>query len=472
MCGELFAMEGICYKNVNLNPHRYYFLYIGELKAVGLNDFVRQALLPTHGPDVGCISIVSDVVEHYPLTNVIAINPEALALSRQLGRRVAQRIPAARLARLASESGYIRELVRWLLSNQGEVYVWMFESKPELTLTDIPGVKLLGPDARLAYQFNNKLWQYETFGPVVPMADYRICGCLRELRRVTDSLRAIWRDGIFVSTEYSAAGAGSMVTRDCQEMIARFTDPSARYLASRYLPHEYDPTVLAVVANEEEVYVAGVADMRIEGGNRFRGSSYPSVLPLNAQEECREHTRAVGRVLGRLGYRGVYGCDFIIDPQGGARFIEVNTRKQGTTMEFCCTQEQALAKGQANLLELEYLAVLHNSFLDRAPAEPRPGEAPLHWGTYNHKVDLELVTGRSLVQEHSERNLFRRVARGGPGGHVVLEHVGANTLTMPGTFLGRVASVGRTREAMRQGLSQGMERVQASIAAYASSCAM
>ena len=58
----------------------------------------------------------------------------------------------------------------------------------------------------------------------------------------------------------------------------KFSAPDEPYLISRFIPHTYDPTVLAVVADEDDVYIAGVADQRIEKGTRFTGSFFPSVL--------------------------------------------------------------------------------------------------------------------------------------------------------------------------------------------------
>jgi hypothetical protein len=94
---------------------------------------------------------------------------------------------------------------------------------------------------------------------------------------------------------------------------AKFKLENIQYLVSRYMPHEDDPTVLGVVANEKDVYIAGVADQRIEHGNRFTGSTYPSKLPPDIITTLGELTRKAGKWLAANGYRGIFGCDYIVN---------------------------------------------------------------------------------------------------------------------------------------------------------------
>jgi len=166
--------------------------------------------------------------------------------------------------------------------------------------------------------------------------------------------------------------------------------------------------------------------------------------------------------LGALGFRGIFGCDYIGDGQGNIIFIEVNPRKQGTTMEFCCTLEHLLPAGAANLPALEIGAVLDGRFPDNAvfPDPRRAAKLNMHWGTFNDKVEGHAVLTRtSLPQRLKERRLFARVATGGEAGHVILEHVGADVDVLPGTFMGRVAAVGPTRRSMLSALARGKKKL-------------
>jgi hypothetical protein len=461
-------MEDVSFKNLRLDPRTFYFVYVGEIKAIGLNVFYSRAFAEDRCPRVGAITIAPDVFDRYPYENVVVINPEAAQLARRQGRRTALRIPGSRFAVHVSNSPFVQELFQSLAERQGEVPVWMFESKPEFTLRHMPGVNLLGPDATLAYRMNDKTWQYETFSHKVPVVDFRICVGVEGLMNYTASIRPHCPEGIFVSYDYSAGGSESLITYSQEEVAARFTEPFGRYLVSRYVGHEHDPTVLACVANEDEVYVAGVADQRMENGHKFRGSTYPSVLPESVQAELIEHTRTVGRTLARIGYRGIYGCDFITDKDLNVYFVEVNPRKQGTTMEFCCTLDQISPPGSPSLMELEYHAVTRETFPGNTVEPDRSLQlqetSPIHWGTYNFKVETsDVYTTSPLPQDRPELSVFRRVARGGPGGYVFLEHVGENILVKPGTFLARIAAADSTREGMLEELAEGEAKLRSTI---------
>jgi len=163
-----------------------------------------------------------------------------------------------------------------------------------------------------------------------------------------------------------------------------------------------------------------------------------------------------------LGYRGIFGCDFLVDDHSEVYFIEVNARKQGTTMEYCCALEQILPAGAPNLPELEYWAVTRDCF-PKETVEPTLGQSPFWWGTYNFKVEQMVQTTTMLAQERTERNLFRSVSQGEPPGHIILEHPGAGVHAMSGSFLARAIAVGHEFDEMRSELDKARQAIKASF---------
>jgi hypothetical protein len=316
----------------------------------------------------------------------------------------------------------------------------------------------------LTKKFNNKAVQFELLDSSIPLVDFRICSSRAELLKVTAQLRAVWQDGIFVSRVYSAAGSGSIITTAQSEVESFFSDNDAPFLITRYIPHEHDPTVLAVVANDHDVYIAGIADQRIEGGNRFVGSIWPSVLAPTIQAELAAYTRQVGQLLGRHGYRGIFGCDYIVTADGQVRFIEINARKQGTTYEFCCALEQILPAGSPSLPELEYYAVRENRF-PATMVEPPIAPAPiLYWGTYNYKLKERRRTCGYIPHAEREQERFACVASGRlHKDFLVLEHVGSEMEVWPGTFLARVVAIGKDPRNVEEGLELGRKLIELTI---------
>ncbi|MEN8188827.1 MAG: ATP-grasp domain-containing protein [Thermodesulfobacteriota bacterium] len=456
--------DSFLFSNFNYNPSTYYFLYIGDIKAYGLNFLLQDGLARKLGRQVEFIAIVPDVLVQYNYRNLIVINPNIEEFRKENGPCVTCRSNSSGFMAAVSENPAINDLISRILETQGRLFVNMYESEPEMTLDEqFAEVFILGPDKQIAKRLNNKTVQYELLADIAPVIDFRICRGTEELIEVTEKLREQWCDGIFVSCEYSAAGANSAITHQRADIEKRFSDPEASYLVTRYLPHEHDPTVLAIVANEKEVFVAGVADQVIIDGNRFIGSTYPTRQPEDVKNELKEHTRKIGQVLGREGYRGIFGCDYLITEKGDIKFLEVNARKQGTTLEFCYTLEQNLPESAASLPELEYHAVIDGTF----PANSREMEVNnknIHWGTYNYKVMERCCTRGYIPQNPYEREAFQKVADGElVKDFVILEHVGSSYIVLPGTFLARVVSVARNHEDVAEGLGLGKNFIQMTV---------
>jgi len=464
--------DEILFTNFNYNPDYYYFLYVGELKTYSLNYFVQEALAHRiHNRPIKFVAIIPDICIQYNYANIIVINPRGeeefisdhAFVQQDKKPRRSWRIDSTRFMSAVSNNPAIRTLIDRILEHQNQLYINLYESVLDMTLDQIGRVSILGPDKYIARQFNNKITQYKALEGIVPLADHKVCEDKDCLLRTTAGLRDQWTDGIFVSGAYSAAGINSAVTYNQQQVESRFGTTNDVYLISRFIPHQLDPTVLAVVANEQDVYIAGIADQVIVDGNRFIGSKFPSLATPEQKEKMHEYTVRAGRMLGEKGYRGIFGCDYLIDNNGEVLFLEINARKQGTTLEFCYTLEQTLPEGVPMLPELEYYAVTEARF-PRNTVEMKENLRKIHWGTYNYKIQSKKLTTGYIPQNPYERETFRKVANGELlKDFVILEHPGTNFLVMPGTFLARVVSVARNREDVDEGLCQGVGFIQQTI---------
>ena len=457
------SLSDLYYSNYRLEADTDYFLYVGELKNYGLNPFLAEALTRIHGKPFDFISICPDIFEQYNYDNLIVVNPLIDDYACRYGRTVSCRVSARRFMAAVSASAHVKSMIRSILARQDRLFVFMYESLPEMTLDELPGVEILGPKTAAAVRLNSKIYQHRRFSRLLPMPEAKLCTGAQALRALTDRLWDKWKDGIFVTAEYSAAGVNSTVAHGPEDLDERFAGEADPFLVSRYIPHRWDPTVLAVAAGKGQIYIAGVADQQIEAGNRFTGSFYPSALGEGVLQRLGDHTRQVGEVLVSEGYRGIFGCDFIVGPEGEIRFLEVNARKQGTTMEFCCTLEQCLPLGSPLLPELEYWAVCHGR-LPEGAVEPTPSSSALHWGTHNYKLHRTIRTDGFIPQSLREREAFRRVASHDlKKDFLILEHVGNDFIVAEGSFLARIVALGKEPEAVRQGIRQGIRTIQLTI---------
>lgn len=438
---------------------RSWFLYVGEIKAAGLNRLLVEPLSRRYGKPAACIHIVPDVLAYYPDEIFLVVGPDSNQAGPDSQERTNSRISAKQFASMVSGDEVVKTLVSQILEVQGELLLNVFEVSPELSLVRDERIKVIGPDPQVAVAMNNKLHQYEMASAMgIPVPAGRRCTDIDEALGFAGEIFSRGQK-VFVSGAYSAGGSDSIVASTKEEINSRFKDTPGGLLVTEYIEHRYDPTVLGVVAGENDVYIASVADQNIHG-TRFMGSTFPTVLGMEKVLQLKDITRKVGSYMGSKGYRGVFGCDYIIDDSGDVYFIEVNARKQGTTMETSLAMIHNLP-GRPTFPELEMMAVLEGRLPDGLE-EMNSTNGPLCWGTYNYKAVDDCIVRKYVPPSMDEENLFLD-AMAGRGGHIVLDHVGPQTRITEGGFIARVVAAGPTPDDVRKGLREGARQVHTSI---------
>lgn len=444
---------------IDVTEEKSWFLYLGEIKAVGLNRFLVEPLTRRYGKPASCIHIVPDLLAYYPEGIFHVAGPGSDKAGPDKPGRQNTRMSANQFAALAAADDVVNAIIDRILNIQGELIINVFETAPGLSPLVDDRVKVIGPDPEVSVPMNNKLRQYKMAVELdIPVPKGMICSSMDEVLGFTESLFA--KGGrVFVSEAYSAGGSNSIIASTAGEITSRFKRGSEGFLVTEFLEHRHDPTVLGVIAGENDIYIASVADQNIDG-TRFTGSTFPTVLGKATVSRLKDITRNIGSRMGKEGYRGVFGCDFIVDDNGEVFFIEINARKQGTTMETTLAMIHNLP-GSPTLPELEVMAVIEG----RLPAvleEMDSTAGPVCWGTYNFKAAGGHLVRGYIPPAMSEENLFRN-AVAGRGGFIVLDHVGPDTYISPGGFIGRIVAAGSTPDDVREGLVRGTRQVQMSI---------
>ncbi|MGL1931001.1 MAG: ATP-grasp domain-containing protein [Desulfotalea sp.] len=461
--------QDVIFTNYSYNKDFYYFLYVGDLKNYSLNYFIQENFERRFNRKVCFVAIIPDICKQYNYANIMVVNPvvknndEPQSCSYEtIGPRTSCRVSCEDFMDAVSKNKQVLGLVEEILENQNKLYINMHESAVEMTLDEIGNVSILGPNKSVARRYNNKVVQQQELQGIAPFIEGFTCYGIKELLEKTDPLWGKWDGAIFVSASFSAGGAHSGLMTCSADIKAKFTEDT-EYTVTRYIEHDHDPTVLGVVANENEVYIAGIADQIIVDGNRFVGSRFPTRSSEEHQDKLKEITVAIGKEMAKGGYRGIFGCDYLIDFKGNIYFLEINARKQGTTLEFCFTLEQNLPEGSPMLPELEYYAVVENRLPPHA-VEMKENLRGIYWETYNYKVATKKLTTGYIPQNPYERETFRKVGKKElVQDFVVLEHLGGNCLVMPGTFLARVVSVARNHKDVSEGICQGVGFINQTI---------
>jgi hypothetical protein len=452
-------MEALRKGAVDITGDRAWFLYIGEIKAAGLNGFLTGPISRRYGKPAECIHIVPDVLGQYPEGSFIVINPASELAGTEAGKRCCVRVPVSDFAAQASADPGVREMIDRILDVQDELLVNVFETSTLLDLGKEKPIRVIGPEADLAHNLNNKLLQYrlaQELGVPVPAG-----GTFETLDEALGFAEEVFTGGgrVFVSTAYSAGGSNSIIAGATTLIEERFAGETGGLLVTRFVDHRHDPTVLGIVASEKEVYIASVADQDVVG-TRFTGSAFPTLLDEDTVARLKEYTRTIGQDMGRKGYRGAFGCDFIVDNEGEVLFIEINARKQGTTMETALTMLAALP-GHPTFPELELSAVLHGCFPEGL-LEMDSINAPVAWRTYNYKADREMAVTDCLTPATDEETLFEQ-ARSGHEGFIILDHVGPDANVKKGVFIARIVAAGPNQERLREALANGVREVDRTV---------
>ncbi|NOX15897.1 MAG: hypothetical protein GXP61_07730, partial [Epsilonproteobacteria bacterium] len=292
------------FTNFNFDEKKYYFLFISELKAYGIGYFFKEAISKIYNLDIDSIEFITiapDIFEQYNYDNLIIINKNK--------NRENKRKKHDDFIKDVSSSIYIDKLIDRLLANQKEVFLYMFETSPYMTLNKKKGVTLVGPNEDIVSKLNNKIELYKIFSSIVPMADYDIANGIGDLLKKSAQMLQNNSKKVFISLEKSAAGANSIIASEIKEIKEKFKESiNDTFLITKFIPHISDPTSLGVVINEDDIFVAGIADQKIYG-TKFRGSTFPTKMNKQIQKEIIKQTRIVGKKMAKLGYRGIFGCD-------------------------------------------------------------------------------------------------------------------------------------------------------------------
>ena len=449
------------FSNFKYDKNIHYFLFISELKAYGIGHFFREALSKILGIDkhkIEFISIAPDVFEQYNYDNLIIINKCKDKLNKRKGHD--------EFINEISNSTYVNSVIDKILANQDELFIYMFETSPYMTLNKRDGVTLVGPKSEIVTTLNNKISLYEIFSDIVPMANYSVVESFDDLMQSSQKLMQRTGNPLFISLEKSAAGANSIIAYSLDDIQNKFhSNTNDTFLITEFISHICDPTTLGVVINEDEVYVGGVADQRING-TKFRGSTFPSKMSKEVQEEVIRQTRVVGKKMAKLGYRGIFGCDYIVTDKNEVFFIETNPRKQGTTMEFCCALKTQLPLGAPNLPEIEFYAVTESRRPPRM-REPNFFKTDIYWSSYNYKIDNKLTTHSYLPQQRGEIEMFQSVAKNKMNKEfMILEHIGQDFFVNEGSFLGRVIATGKSYKDLEDGIEMGKRMISYTVKSY------
>ncbi len=232
-----------------------------------------------------------------------------------------------------SDSVFVKDLIRKIGLKQERIFIMPYTTS-FLEIKD-PKVVILGPDPKVATKYDNKIEQARLFDRLdLPMADFIVYEDLDALKEDVERLAPF-----FVSARYTAGGAEHMLVEDLEDLeefgnkLSLINEDGGLRVSDIVDDIEMSPAVNAIVTGKNKTDVIVIMDQMIKE-HKYLGTVYPSKIDKKHVKMIIEATKKIGNALSQEGFRGFFGCDFLIDDDDKICVIDLNPRRTGS---YACT---------------------------------------------------------------------------------------------------------------------------------------
>jgi len=225
-----------------------------------------------------------------------------------------------------SESEFIQDLINKLVKKQGRVFILGLTS----ACLDLKNEKaiILGPNPKIATKIDNKVTHIKLFEELdVPRNKTRFYVSIDEIKKSE-------KYPFYVSASYTSGGheSGTIYSdNDLEVFFSKLRDinKSSLFLVADLITDiTLSPNVNAMICGDCDTRIICISD-QILRGNQYLGNIYPSKSDDQEREIIIQTTKKIGNHLAKLGFRGLFGLDFIISSESQIFCIDLNPRRQG-----------------------------------------------------------------------------------------------------------------------------------------------
>lgn len=316
------------------------FVFLAEQAAEVLGEKFNKKFVPIHIVSIGLNNF-------YAKGNHIILN-KSLARRKTRDKRIVEQLYDEDLNVEFAGNTLIKKIVRKLINKQGRVFVYSFSSSG---LRSEGGLVVLGPKSNVVERYDSKVEQMKLFKKLkLPIIKRVEIPSIQQLKKNHPNLPFL------VSSTFSSGGAESRVIR-CKEDIMdfckslRMINRKNPLIIAPYIDVVISPNSTAMVCGKNDTRILSVSDQILDDV-KYLGNAYPSRVDNRNLQSIFEMMKKIGDFLSRQGYRGLFGCDFIIDKRGDCYVVDLNPRRQGGyLMNF-------LMSRKFNLIDLEFKLAL------------------------------------------------------------------------------------------------------------------
>lgn len=314
--------------DIYTNKIEYFFSLHGP-RFEYMNNSMATTLSKRFGKEFRPIRILNAwPSKQYDTGNYVILNKKSYKLAKDLGKPVVYLPDYEDVNVEFAQNKTIQSIASKLLKKQKTVYVYPFTT----SFLDLhpDTFTVLGPDSKLAKKYDDKVCQKELFESLdLPRNKARVF-------QDEAALLANEADIIpcYLSAAYTSGGNESGLIYDSEmlhEFLARLrpVNKKSRFLvADIFEDLVLAPNVNALVTEQGNTYILVIAD-QILHDNRYLGNLYPSIAEDKHLKQIYDTTKILGNYLAKEGYKGLFGCDFLINRRGDLVVVDLNPRHQG-----------------------------------------------------------------------------------------------------------------------------------------------
>jgi len=283
--------------------------------------------------------------------NYIIINKRLLSIRKRKGKKVIATERALELNQDVSNSPFIQELIDKLVKKQKKIFIIPYTSS--LLKINNKNAVILGVRPKISTKLSHRENIFKVFRKCSISTPF-----IKTFRNYNALLKVIDKHlPCFIYASYAMGGKESKEIYSREDLEAfhkslRKINRDQPFIMTHLIPKiKYSPNVSAIVTGKHKTDVLIITD-QILHGHSYAGTLYPSIVPDMLKKKIITATKKVGNQLSEKGFRGMFGIDFLITPDGNHYATDLNCRRQGSYLG------DVLMCSSINLIDYELLSFL------------------------------------------------------------------------------------------------------------------
>jgi len=303
-----------------------------------------------------------------------------------------------------SNNEFINDLVGGLYKKQGKIPLISFMSQ-QLTLNGKikNKIKLICPDNKISDFLDNKVNQIKIFNKLkISIPETKIYKNFNSILKNINNIKF----PVFISSFTTKGGEGNAIIYNKKELeifykkIKDKDSKKGKFFIAKYIENVViSPASHAIILGKNKVQVVNISD-QILNGIKYEGNIHPSKASHENQEKIKETMIKLGKYFSKLGFRGLFGCDFIIDKNGNLYISEVNPRRMAHYLMIL------LMSKKIDLLDIELSVFLGKKIPEFTYDDL---QCDFAWSNKKIKSDTGFAITKKEIKKNTEETPFNNI---------------------------------------------------------------